>query len=310
MSVAWVAASVRSRAIARRRLGLAGVNRLRRAGSLRAACAQLADTGYGAAVSGPDLAAAQRAVAASVLWQVRILAGWMPSRGTPIVRAVVAGFERENCCDHLRLLGAGPAGPTEVPEPFHLGSLSTAWHRARTATTASLLGAELAASPWGEQPVDDVAAFRDATAAAWLRRVADDVPGAEALAVSAAVLLVARAVLLEGRSPGELPGADLSALLGSRWIGAASIEELRTALDAPAGRVLAGIPAPDHLWMAELGMWHQVGDTGARLLRDPLPGPHAVVGAIGLLAADAFRVRAALAEAALGGREEVLGGVA
>lgn len=311
MSVAWVAASVRARAIARRRLGLVAIARLRQAGSLPAARARLADTAYARAATCPDLASAQRAVAASVLWEIRILAGWMPSGGTPIARAVVAAFERENCHDHLRRVTArSPGLAASVPEPFDLGSLATAWHRVRSTTTAGELGAELAASPWGEVPVEDPAALRDALAAAWLRRAADDIPGVEPLAVSAAVLLVARTLLLEGRLPGDRACTDLNALLGSRWSTAGSIEDLRGALDRPARQVLAGVAAPDQLWRAEVALWQAVADTGARLLRDPLPGPHAVVGAITQLAADAFWVRGALAVSAVGGEEEVLHGVA
>ena len=47
------------------------------------------------------------------------------------------------------------------------------------------------------------------------------------------------------------------------------------------------------------------------LLRSALPGPDAVLGALAVLATDAWRVRAALASAALGsGRSEVLDAVA
>ncbi|HQR28520.1 MAG TPA: hypothetical protein PLP61_15865 [Nocardioides sp.] len=310
MSIAWVAASVRARAMARRRLGREGIRRVGSAGSLQAACHQLVDTGYARAAPATDLASAQRAVAEAVLWDVRILAGWMPSGGTPIARAVVAAFERENCWDHLRRLGGRLPPGQPAPEPFELGSLSTAWHRVRATSSLTELRAELSASPWGEMPVDDPAAFRDAMAAAWLRRVADDLPGVEGLAIQAAALQVARSRLLEHREPGERERGDLEALLGSRWLEATTLPDLRTALDPLAGRILQGVESPVRLWSAEAALWQEVADTGMRLLRDPLSSPEVVVGAVAVLAADAFRVRAALADAALGGRGEVLGGVA
>jgi hypothetical protein len=307
MSAGWVAASVRARAMARRRLGAVGARRLREAGSFEAARALLADTAYSGAATAADLGAAQRAVADAVLWQVRVLAGWVPASGTRVVRAVVAAFERENLCDHLGdLLGDGRARPAE---PFDLGSLSTVWNRARTAPTPTAFGEELAASPWGEVPVDDVAAFRDATAGVWLRRCLVEVPSAEEFVVTAALLLVARAQVLEGRPPGTALVAALDGVLGPRWPAATTLDDLRAALDPPARKVLEAVTAPDRLWLAEVALRQRTADAGARLLREPLPGPERVVGAIAVLAADAWNVRAALADAAAGGGE-VLGGVA
>lgn len=307
MSAGWVAASVRARATARRRLGLAAVRRLRAAGSLEAALGQLESTAYARATGAGDLAEAQHAVAAAVLWQVRVLAGWMPASGALVARTLAGAFERENLCDHLRRLHTGRGAPGR--EPFDLGALSSAWNRARRATTPAALRAELAASPWGDLPVEDLAAFRDATAGVWLRRLLLDVPGSAPVAVAGAVLLVARARAVEGRAPSARLVTALDGVIGTRWPAATTLEDLHAALDPAAGRTLDGVTAPDGLRRAEAAGWQLVADTGLRLLRDPLPGPERVVGAVAVLAADAFRVRAALADAATGGGE-VLDGVA
>jgi hypothetical protein len=77
--------------------------------------------------------------------------------------------------------------------------------------------------------------------------------------------------------------------------------------------VLDGVAAPERLWVAEAGLWTALADGGSRLLRRPIAGPEHAIGAIAVLAADAFRVSAALAAATSGGAgdlEEVLGGVA
>jgi hypothetical protein len=329
MSAEWVAATVRARAMARRRLGPVATRRLAAAPSLAVARAALAGTAYAEAAapaalsapgsgshpgssselylgSGDELASAQRAVAAAVLWQVRVLAGWMPSRGTPIARAVVAGFERENIVGQLRRLRGGTP-----PEPFELGSLSTAWNRVRATASVPDLLAELAASPWGDIGVDDTAGVRDALGAAWLRRLALDLPSARPWATTAAVLLVARALLVEGVAPPPAAVVQLDGVLGRRWHDATTLDQLRAGLDAGAHRSLDGVGSVQQLWSAETGLWDALGQGGARLLRRPLPGPDRVVGALALLAADAFGVRAALAAAATGsGAGEVLVGVA
>ncbi len=305
MTIAWVAASVRSQALARRRLGRAAVRRLENERTLAGATALLADGAYAQAAQAGDLATAQRAIAKGLLWDIRVLAGWMPSSGTPIARAVVAAFERENCVNHLRRL----SGAT-VPDPFELGSLSTAWHRVRTAASPREAADALAASRWGAVATDDPATCRDAMAAAWLRRVVVDVPGAEALAVPAAGVLVARARLVDGVDLGVRATTDLNAVLGSRWARAGSLDELREALAHGAGGILDGVTGATGLWVAEMALRRRLAELGDRLLRDPLPGPRPVVGVIALLAADALDVQAALATAAMGGSVEVLDGVA
>ncbi len=309
MSAGWVAASVRARAMARRRLGLAGVRRLAVAPSLEAARDQLTSTAYADVLTAPaGLAEAQRAIAAAVLWQIRVLAGWMPSAGTTLARIAAAAFERENLVGHLSGLAGVPA-----PPPFDLGTLTTVWNRVRGTTTPEAALAEIAASPWGEVTPGDLTAVRDELTAAWLRRVALLGPAPQAWACTAAVLLIARIQVLEGRRLAGPAASQLTGLIGPDWTGACSLQDLSAGVYLSARRVLDGVPAPERLWVAEAGLWTTLADDGTRLLRRPIAGPEHTIGAIAVLAADAWRVSAALAAAASGGAgdlEEVLGGVA
>jgi len=302
MSAGWVAAAVRARAMARRRLGLAAARRLANASSLESARAQLVGTAYAEVASAsPGVAAAQRAIAEAMLWQVRVLAGWLPASGTTLARVAAAAFERENLVEHLRRL----SGAADVPAPFELGSLSTIWNRVRTTTTAEAAIGEIAASPWGIVTPGDLTAVRDELTAAWLGRVASAAPATRPWARSAAVLLVARSQVLEGRALAAPAAARLGVLLGPHWPNARSLEDLRAALDPRVRSVLVGVTGPDRLWLAETGLWSALSGGGTRLLRRPGAGPEHAIGALAVLAADALRVSAALAAAACGGAAEL-----
>ena len=92
------------------------------------------------------MAEADRAGTADLVWSMRVLAGWIPARGTAVVRALAAGVERSNVVALAAALGTGP-GPGEATggaaaaataardaaEPeVELGALATAWPRLRT----------------------------------------------------------------------------------------------------------------------------------------------------------------------------------
>jgi len=149
MSAGWVAASVRARAMTRRRLGRAAVVRLAASPSTEAAVSALAQTTYGHQVRvGQSLSEAQRAVVHAVAWNVRVLAGWTPREGVGLLRVLMAILEMANVQDHLqRLAGAEP------PAPFRLGGLATAWPRLQQTTDRRALRRALAASPWGDPAV-------------------------------------------------------------------------------------------------------------------------------------------------------------
>lgn len=322
MNVDWVAASVRARAMARRRLGRSGARRVAAAGDLPAAVAMLAGTAYDDVTGAAGLVQAQHRVSAAVLWQLRVLAGWMPAGAVPLARSAAAGFERENLLGHVEALTGRPAPPA-----YDLGALGTVWPRAAATDTVPALLAVLSTSAWGRGPdlgplvtgsaaagpaptgPVPVAALRDALTASWLRRLAGQAPAARGWAVGAAVLLVARAQVLERRSLPAGTVAQLDGLLGHGWHTADDLDGLRATLGPRVGHLLQQVTTTGELWRADVELWGRLATEGGALLRRPLPGPEHVVGALAVLAADAFRLRAALAAASSGDRE-VFSGVA
>src|SRR5450759_574036 len=130
MSAAWVAGSVRARAMTRRRLGRAAVRSLAASPSLEEALSSLAHTPYGHDVrTDQTLAGAQHAVVETFLWNVRVLAGWVPREGVTILRILLGSLEITNVHDHLLRLSGRGLEATEPPAPYRLGGLSTAWPR-------------------------------------------------------------------------------------------------------------------------------------------------------------------------------------
>ena len=82
MSAAWVAGSVRGRLLLGRRLGRGPALDLARAGTPGEALSLLAASPYGRGAERPeDVAAAQRAIAETLLLHLRLLAGWLPPPG-------------------------------------------------------------------------------------------------------------------------------------------------------------------------------------------------------------------------------------
>lgn len=322
MSADWVAASVRARAMARRRAGAGACRRAAAAADLPTAIAVFAQTPAGDRLAGcATVAEADRAGTADLVWSMRVLAGWIPARGTTVVRALAAGVERSNVVALAAALGAGP-GPGEVtggaaaaataardaaqPE-VELGALATAWPRLRAATSTAQLRAELRRSPWGDpgEPAD----LPDVLGAVWMRRLAGEVPATRPWVRSAAGVVVARRLLL-GSGPSPRLVSVLRPLVGDGWPRARTLDALREALPRSVTPALADVTGPGDLWRAEAGLRARVQADAFAMLRRATPGPDVVVGAIAVLAVDAWRVRAALAAAAAGGTSEVLDAVA
>lgn len=89
-----------------------------------------------------------RGVAAMTLWNLRVLAGWLPAEGAELIHVLAAWFEIVNIDEHLRSFTADPAD-TGAP-PFRLGSLATAWPRLSRTTSPAELRTVLAASAWSD----------------------------------------------------------------------------------------------------------------------------------------------------------------
>lgn len=300
MSTSWVAGSVRARAMARRRLGVGAARSLASLPSLDDAVDVLASTPYGHDVRpGQSLDEVQHAVAATVLWHLRVLAGWVPHGDARILRVLAGGFEVANTDEHVRTLSGG-----QVTEPFRLGGLATTWPRISTATSLEAVREALAQSAWGDPQTETPAALHLSMRVSWAARVASQLPGIKHWAGGAAVLLVARKALVAGHRLTDAIARTAGAMLGSSWPDARTIPALAAAVPTTARWALAGIDGPDDLWRAEVNWWARVEHDGFALLHQPVASPDSVVGSAAVMAVDAWRVRAALEVAARGGSND------
>ena len=297
MSAGWVAGGVRARAIARRRAGTVAARRLAAATSLDSALRVLAATPYGREVRpGQTLAQAQHAVAAVILWDLRVLAGWLPRGGVGLMRALAGWFEIANADELLRSTAGGRPGPM-----FRLGALATAWPQLQAAVTPAGLRSALAASAWGDPGGDSEYEVRFWLRARWAARVSVFGDPGRSWAAGATALLVAGERFAAARELPPVLRAATAGLIGTAPQAAGTIEEMAARLPAAARWALAGIREPADLWRGEAAWWARVDRDGSRLLAASGFGSAPVLGAAAVLGADAWRVRAALEIAARGG---------
>lgn len=301
MKPGWVAGVTRARLMLSRALGAEQSLRIATCPTLEQAVSALAPSAYGERVrTGADLDSVRRGVADTLLWHLRVLAGWLPPAGTGVVRALAAWFELQNIDARLAAL----AGERREPGPFELGSLATAWPRLEQARTTEALAAALAASAWGDPGGHAPAEISLGVRVEWVRRVHAAVPEASGWAAGAGALLIARERFV---APARTNEAQLRRLpgVGDPAMTAGSIAALRAHLDPRAAWALAGIEEPHELWRAELRWWERVGDDAAALLGRA--DQATVPAAVALLGADAERTARALEIAAAGSGSELLG---
>jgi hypothetical protein len=290
MSAAWIAGGVRARALLRRRAGPAGAREIAACPSLAAALDLLAAGPYQRDVRpGQTIDQAEHAVGSTLLWHLRVLAGWQPRAGAEAVRLLAGWFEVANVLEHVRSLVGDESGP-----PHRLGTLATAWPRLAATTSLAELRSALAASPWGDPGADDPWGIATGVQLAWAARLADGVPQARSWAAGGAALLVARARFLLDREVPERHGFDVRS--------AESLTAFACGLPGEARWALADVERPLDLWLAEERWWTRVEQDAYALLRGPGFGPDLVVACGTLLAVDARRVRGALELALRGGR--------
>ena len=249
-----------------------------------------------AARVGETLEATQHAVAAELLWNLRVLAGWLPRDGVDLLRALACWFEIANVDELLESAAGRPA-----EEEFRLGALATAWPRLRRAGSLSALRAALAASRWHDPGGDTALDIRLGLRARWTARVAGFGDPARTWASGAAALLLAGERFAAARPvrPAVMDGA--LALTGQAAASAATLDDLHRSLPAAARWALSGISSPDGLWQAEAAWWTRVERDGFALLRTSATDSGTVLGAAAVMAADARRVCAALEIATRGG---------
>lgn len=285
MTAAWVAGTTRAKALSRRCVGYGTARRAASSHTMDGALAVLGPPPYRWGIrEGQSLAEAQHAVLATLLWQVRVLAGWLPGRGTAALRALVGWFEIANV--EARLFG----GPF-----FELGTLATAWPDLRDAPD---LRSALAASPWGDPGGGDARGIQLGMRIRWAQRVAAIAPDSRPWAAGALALLIARERFFEGRLLPDLP-ADL---VGEDTAGADDVAAFARRLPKDAAWALGGAETPADLWRAETRWWARFERDGQALLSGPRLDLGPALGAVAVLTADARRVRAALELASRGGR--------
>jgi hypothetical protein len=309
MNIAWVGGSVRARLmVSERRLGRAGAQGLAGSGSLAEALGELARGPYGRGIRAElGLEEAQRAIAETLLLNLRILAGWLPRDGLVPLRALAAWYELANVEDRLGYLLGGP-----LRQPFELGSLAVAWPVAGRAQTVEELRRILSSTRWGDPGGDTADDLRLGLRLAWGKRVLRDIPEARSWVAGALALLAARELFVSGRLLERFPDA-LSSALGNQWRRAGTFSTFRAALPAYAAWPLAGLESPDALWRGEVAWWGRIERDAPLLMRSATASRPVVVGAVGLLAADARRAAAALASVTrrdLAGTAEAFGAIA
>ena len=293
MSAGWVAGSTRARLLLGRRLGVDQARSLAAAGSLSNAAAALSGTRFAqVAHSAADLEDAQRAIAASFLLEIRLLAGWLPIGAGELVRSLSAWFELVNIEDRLAYLLGG-----ELRIPLTVGALGSAWPRAAAAETPSELREALRASAWGDTGGERVDLIHFALRLAWARRVHASAPEARAWVAGAVAIVVARELFVSER-PVERGPSPVLRDLGPSWSEKRTLAEFAEALPPLAAWSLAGLTEPRELWRAEIGWWRRVARDAELLVRESREGRAVVVGSVALLALDAVQVSAALAVAA------------
>lgn len=301
MKPGWTAGVTRGRLLLSRILGAGQAHAIAGRHSLDAGVAALAGSAYGERVqTGVDLVTAERGVAETLLWHLRILAGWLPAAGTGLVRALAASFELANIDARLAAL----ASDGREPPPFVLGGLATAWPRVEQARTVEEMVAAVVGSAWGDPGGRSPAELALGLRVSWARRVRETAPEAADWVAGAAALLLARELLVVDTREHVAQLRRLPAV-GEQALGASSVDELRAALPPQAAWALAGVSEPNELWRGELGWWSRVERDAMALLRRR--GDEAVVlAAVALLAVDAERTVRALEAAAHGGDPELV----
>ncbi|MCX4404558.1 hypothetical protein OG840_23545 [Streptomyces sp. NBC_01764] len=107
MSAGWVAGAVRAKALVGRYPGAAGAREVATCDRLEDALRCLPATPYSRyARTAVGLPEAQRAVTATLLWHLRVLAGWLPRGGARLLVPPAAGFEIANVASPHRTVVA------------------------------------------------------------------------------------------------------------------------------------------------------------------------------------------------------------
>jgi len=291
MPASWVGASVRAKLLGRRRLGSAGAAAIAESGGLTGALKLLSNSPYGANLT-PDCSVedAQRHIAGTVLWNLRLIAGWLPPAGSSLLQPLAAWFEIANIEERLTYMEGGGH-----PVPYQLGRLGTAWSDVARSTTPDAVRAAVARSRWGDPGTSDPGLMVLALRFRWAGWVASTAPDAAIWAATAAALLAAR--FRFSPSPSPLPAVARPYGLPAEWRQATDPDQLRSMMPRQIAWVLNGVGGASDLWRAEARWWSRVRKDAAEILVRSRYGATVVVAAAALLAYDAWLTRAAVSAA-------------
>jgi hypothetical protein len=177
--------------------------------------------------------------------------------------------------------------------------LAIGWARLSGAANVAELCDRLATTAWGRPDDETPHTIGLTLRATLLQNAAATLPDCRDWITSAAAVLLARE-----RSHGfPLPARaarSLATLLGGPALAATNLEDLIPALPAATRWMFDGVATDDDLWRAESRWWSRVESDGFEWLRSARFGPTPVIGAVAVMAADAWRVRAALTAVANG----------
>jgi hypothetical protein len=283
--------------LAGRRLGDDGVHDLAARQSLDDALRFLMASSYGQSVRADfNAILARHAITETTLWNLRVLAGWLPPRGVDLVRKIAGWFEILNIEGHAVALVAGTRWSES---PVALGALATVWSEAKNTASLDELRATLARSPWNDPGGATLADILLGLRLGWARWLRTILPDAASWGDGALALAIAKGRFLrpaDGRSR-SLPRI---AELGSGWRAATDVADLARRVPSTARWVFADVHSAEDLWQAEHLWWERVDHDAASLLRHARLGRTVVVVAAMLLVTDCWRVQAALDRAARG----------
>lgn len=290
MTAGWVAAATRGRSLLRRTIGPDGARELASAESWPEARQLLASTPYGSELSpDADRLDARHIVATTYVWQLRVLAGWLPPGASRLARQFAAPVEIANIEHHLTRISGGRTAPSVA-----LGSLAVAWPRVAASLSVARVREVLASSVWGDPGGADQVAMAVGLRVAWARRLARQVPDAAAWALGFAAVLVARERFAFDRAIAEGTSRELDRLIGTRWRNASTIAELHDRLPPSAAWALDDCDERSHLWRSELALMQRLHTDSSRLAGSGRYDQSSVVAVMALLLSDWWRVHAAL----------------
>ncbi len=306
MTAGWVASTVRGRALLRRSVGVEGVRAIADADTWQEARTKLRSTPYGERVSETaDRSEAHHHAAATTLWHLRVLAGWLPPDATVLTRLAAGPFEMANIERHVAGLTGTVPDRGRSDGPYALGSLAAAWPRIATATSGQQVRAALSGSVWGDPGGTDEAALALGVRVGWARRLLHASPIARPWASGMLTVLAARDRFAFERPIAEVTGREFDRALGHGWRSASTLAELATRVPDSASWVLGGIEVPAGLWRAELAIIRRVAADAEPLARSGRYGRDTMVAVLALLLVDLWRMGAAIEAAGRGatGRE-------